>query len=88
MRRKTRLKKDKAKAEKLCAEYNAEKAIVTDKKSKKDTINPGKLYSLSKLQNVLGKKYKMPLEESLAIVQRLYEQGYLCSRKQEQKKFM
>lgn len=70
-------KKDKAKAEKLCAEYNAEKAIVTDKKSKKDTINPGKLYSLSKLQNVLGKKYKMPMEESLAIVQRLYEQGYL-----------
>ena len=70
-------KKDKAKADKLCAEYNAEKAVVTDKKSKKDTINPGKLYSLSKLQNVLGKKYKMPMEESLAIVQKLYEQGYL-----------
>lgn len=70
-------KKDKAKAERLCSEYNAEKATVTEKKCKKDTINPGKLYSLSKLQNVLGKKYKMPMEESLAIVQRLYEQGYL-----------
>ena len=70
-------KKDKAKAEKLCSDYNAEKAVVTDKKSKKDTINAGKLFSLSKLQNVLGKKYKMPMEESLSIVQKLYEQGYL-----------
>ncbi len=70
-------KKDKAKAEKLCSDYNAEKAVVTEKKSKKDVINAGKLFSLSKLQNVLGKKYKMPMEESLSIVQKLYEQGYL-----------
>ena len=74
-------KKDKAKADKLCAEYNAEKAVVTDKKSKKDTINPGKLYSLSKLQNVLGKKYKMPMEESLAIVQKLYDNDVLTKTK-------
>ena len=70
-------KKDKAKAEKLCSDYNAEKAVVTEKKSKKDVINAGKLFSLSKLQNVLGKKYKMPMEESLSIVQKLYEHGYL-----------
>ena len=38
---------------------------------------PGKLYSLSKLQSTLAKKYKMPMKDSLEIVQRLYEQGYL-----------
>ena len=65
------------KAQDLCARYNAEKAIVTDKKTKKDTLNPGKLFSLSKLQNVLGKKYKMSMDDSLKLVQGLYEKGYL-----------
>ncbi len=65
------------KAEVACKEYNDSKAFVTSVKSKKDTINPGKLYSLSKLQNFLGKKYKMPMEQSLSIVQKLYESGYL-----------
>ncbi len=70
-------KNDKHKAEELCARYNTEKAIVTDKKTKKDTLNPGKLYSLSKLQNVLGKKFKMSMDDSLKLVQGLYEKGYL-----------
>ena len=65
------------KAEALCEKYNAAKAVVTDKKRKKDTLSPGKLYSLSKLQNMLGKKYKMPMTESLEIIQRLYENGYV-----------
>ena len=65
------------KAQELCSVYNAEKAIVTDKKTKKDTLNPGKLFSLSKLQNVLGKKYKMSMDDSLKLVQALYEKGYL-----------
>ena len=46
-------------------------------KKKKEVIAPGKLYSLSKLQNVLGKKYKMSMAQSLEIVQKLYEEGYL-----------
>ena len=66
-----------AKAQALCATYNATGAVVTDKKSKQETIFPGKLYSLSTLQNVLGKKYKMSMKESLEIVQGLYEKGYL-----------
>lgn len=70
-------KNEKDKAENLCAEYNSQKAVVTHKKTKKDTLNPGKLYSLSKLQNVLGKKYKMSMDDSLKIVQDLYEKGYL-----------
>ncbi len=66
-----------AQAQALCDKYNAEVAVVKDKKSKKDTINPGKLYSLTKLQNVLGKKYKMSMEDSLRILQGLYEKGYV-----------
>ncbi len=65
------------KAKNLCDLYNSTGAVVTDVKKKKDTLSPGKLYSLSKLQNVLGKKYKMSMAESLEIVQKLYEEGYL-----------
>ena len=64
-------------AQAKCDEYNACEALVTDLKRKKDTLSCGKLYSLSKLQNVLGKKYKMSMAQSLEIVQKLYEEGYL-----------
>ena len=70
-------KDSQARALELCAKYNASRAIVTSKKTKKETISPGKLFSLSKLQNLLGKKYKMSMAESLSIVQKLYEEGYL-----------
>ena len=65
------------KAAKLCALYNQKQAIVTQVKNKQDRLPAGKLYSLSKLQNVLGKKYKMSMKDSLEIIQKLYEQGYL-----------
>jgi DNA topoisomerase-3 len=61
----------------LAQKYNASGAVVTAVKRKKDTLAPGKLYSLSKLQNVLGKKYKMSMKDSLEIIQRLYERGFL-----------
>ncbi len=67
----------KQKAQALCDAYNEAGAVVTSVKQKKDTMAAGKLYSLSKLQNVLGKKYKMSMAESLEIVQKLYEEGYL-----------
>ncbi len=70
-------KNELEKAKKLCEKYNQEKAIVTYKNSKRDVLAPGKLYSLTKLQNYLGKKYKMPMDKSLSIVQKLYEEGYL-----------
>lgn len=70
-------KDELSKAKELCAKYNAADAAVTDVKRKKDKLAPGKLYSLSKLQNFLGKKYKMSMDDSLAIVQKLYEEGYL-----------
>ena len=70
-------KNERRRAQELCDKYNASEAIVTSKKKKKDTMKPGKLFSLTKLQNVLGKKYKMSMEDSLKIVQDLYERGYL-----------
>lgn len=68
---------EKAKAERCCERMNVLEAVVTNKKSKKEILFPGKLYSLTKLQNFLGKKYKMPMEKSLSIVQKLYENGYV-----------
>ncbi len=61
----------------LCRLYNESDVRVISKKRKKDKIAPGKLYSLTKLQNVLGKKYKMSMDKSLKIAQDLYEKGYL-----------
>ena len=68
-------KLDKAKEE--ASRMNSLSAIVTNVTSEKKTISPGKLYSLSKLQGELGKKYKMSLDQSLKIVQDLYEKGYV-----------
>ena len=65
------------KALEACELYNSSDATVVNIKRKKDSISPSKLYSLSKLQSVLGKKYKMSMNDSLAIVQKLYEEGYL-----------
>ncbi len=64
-------------AEELARLYNDTGAVVVGASSKEEAILPGKLYSLSTLQNVLGKKYKMSMGDSLAIVQKLYEEGYL-----------
>lgn len=66
-----------ASAQALCDRYNKTDAVVLSVKRKRDTIAPGKLFSLSKLQNVLGKKYKMSMADSLAVVQKLYEEGYV-----------
>ena len=69
--------KELEKAQAAADAYNAVGAVVTAKESKKDRLSPGKLYSLSTLQNVLGKKFKMSMADSLKIVQKLYEEGYL-----------
>lgn len=66
-----------AKANEACDKYNNCEAVVISKKQTKTQLQPGKLYSLTKLQNVLGKKYKMPMEKSLKIVQDLYEKGFV-----------
>ncbi len=60
-----------------CAEYNSLGATVSAVKRKKDKLSPGKLWSLTKLQSFLGKKYKMSMNQSLEILQKLYEEGYV-----------
>lgn len=70
-------KDEKDRAQRACNKLNAQTATVTAKKKKKEILKPGKLYSLTKLQNHLGKKYKMTMDDSLRIVQGLYEKGFL-----------
>lgn len=75
---KKKFPKDKlSEAEEEAALYNEAGAVVTAADKKRDKILPGKLYSLSTLQSVLGKKYKMSMSDSLKIIQGLYEAGYL-----------
>ena len=75
---KTKFTKDEyLKALDECTKYNGADAIVTSVKTKKDTLSPPKLFSLSKLQSYLGKKYKMSMDDSLSTVQKLYEEGYV-----------
>ncbi len=70
-------KGEENKALALADEYNSLGAAVTSVKSGKENIFPGKLYSLTTLQNTLGEKYKMSMTDSLKIIQKLYEDGYL-----------
>ena len=75
---KTKFTKDElVKAQEECEKFNACQALVTSVKTKKDTLTPPKLFSLSKLQSYLGKKYKMSMDDSLSVVQKLYESGYV-----------
>ena len=75
---KKRFTKDElALAEAECEKYNKEIATVTAKKKKRDVLSPPKLFSLSKLQSYLGKKYKLSMDETLNTVQKLYEEGYV-----------
>lgn len=64
-------------AQAWCDRLNASGAYVSDIQKKEKTIPAGRLYSLSKLQGALGKKYKMTPEESMKIIQSLYERGYI-----------
>ena len=70
-------KEEHKKAVELCSKYNGQTATVISTKKKKDVLNPPKLFSLSKLQSYLGKKFKLSMDESLATVQKLYEEGYV-----------
>lgn len=75
---KTKFTKDEfEKARETASKYNENQAVVTSVSRKKSTISPPKLFSLSKLQSYLGKKYKMSMDDSLTIVQKLYEEGYV-----------
>lgn len=60
------------------AEYLNKFQGIVEKIEKKEIIKqPGKLFSLSKLQSQLSKKEKMNFKASEEIIQKLYENGYI-----------
>lgn len=61
----------------ICNDLNSNKGIVTDIQTKDVEKQSPKLFSLSKLQGYCGKKFKLKPAETLAIVQSLYEKGYV-----------
>ena len=56
---------------------NNEKIIVKDIQIKEVKKQPKKLFSLDKLQNKLSKELKLSANDSLKIIQGLYEKGYV-----------
>lgn len=75
--KKTFAANERSAAEDLARMYNRTPSIVSDVKTERKEISAGRLFSLSKLQGVLGKIYKMTPKESLAIIQKLYEAGFV-----------
>ena len=67
----------KEEADEYAQKLNEAKSVVTEVDDHSSTVSPGKLYSLSKLQGVLGKKFKMSPKVSLETVQSLYEKGFV-----------
>ncbi|MBD8045798.1 DNA topoisomerase [Clostridium faecium] len=65
------------KAKSLAEELNNSEAIVSNIETKEVKKQPSKLFSLSNLQTLLSKKYKMTFKESLDTIQKLYEKGYV-----------
>lgn len=68
---------DKSEATDLALRLNGCIATVTSLETNTVVRHPSKLFSLSKLQSFLSKKHKMPLKQSLATIQKLYETGYI-----------
>ncbi len=60
-----------------CAVLNRALAVVTNIKSEEKKISPGKLYSLTTLQNALAKKFGLSVTESMKYIQSVYEKGYI-----------
>ena len=68
--------KEKETAQKLIDFLNADSpvtAVVTRKEAKKETKNPPLLYNLAELQNDCSKMFKISPDETLQVVQELYE---------------
>ena len=68
---------ESAYAASLCHKYNAETAIVIDKKTERKSQKPSKPFSVTKFQNFMGKNYKYPPDKTLLTLQTLYEAGYV-----------
>lgn len=68
---------EKDKINLICNDLNSNKGIVTDIQTRDVEKQSPKLFSLSKLQGFCGKKFKLKPAETLAVVQSLYEKGFV-----------
>ena len=64
-------------AKKRAAELNGAGARVIDITKKEETVSPGKLHSLTTLENILNKKYNMSNIEADKYIQSVYEKGFI-----------
>lgn len=64
-------------AKKKAFALNEAGARVTDITKEEKTINPGKLHSLTTLQNALKKKYDINITEADKYIQSVYEKGFI-----------
>jgi len=69
--------KEKEKAKEKCESLNSLEAVVVKKDKKSIKKQAKKLFSLSTLQSELSKKNKIPFKDSLEVIQKLYENGYI-----------
>ena len=60
-----------------CGRYNQNKAFVTNIIKERKKVSSGKLFSLTQLQNKLSSQHKMSLDTSMALIQKIYEGGYI-----------
>lgn len=70
-------KEDLSRVKALGEQLNNLPAVVKSIESRRVTKKRPKLFSLSKLQGYLGKKYKISMNDSLKAVQSLYDAGYM-----------
>lgn len=64
-------------AQELCDKYNNAKTVVSNVIKNERTVSPTKPFSITTLQNAMGKKYKIKPNMVLTAAQSLYEQGIL-----------
>lgn len=70
-------KDQKEEANQYAMKLNGSKSIVIAVEEKEYVKSPPKLFSLSKLQSLLSKNFKMSFLDSLKVIQKLYENGYI-----------
>ncbi|MCD7825114.1 MAG: DNA topoisomerase [Clostridiaceae bacterium] len=68
---------EQAYAKEALKKYQGRKAVVQGVTKETKNLAPKKLYSITKLQGDMGKKYKYTPDMTLSCVQKLYEQGYV-----------
>lgn len=61
----------------IAEKVNKCQAIVKSIDAKEVKKQPGKLFSLTKIQNFMSSKYKISPKDTLAVIQKLYENGYV-----------